>query len=89
MPSDIEVKKNFMNTIYLKFECKMHKDKVCKYPGLNNYENSFFKTSTKEVNKWLKVGAAVFSTGNSILKHKVGEAMGNLYNVFSAAMVDD
>lgn len=89
MPVDIEVKKSIMNTIFLKFECAYHKDEDCEYPGHNVEEGEYFKTKTKEVNKWVKVGASVFSMGKSVLGGDVGGALGSLADTFSAAKQDD
>eukprot|EP00335_Anophryoides_haemophila_P000181 CAMPEP_0204821250 /NCGR_PEP_ID=MMETSP1018-20131115/6124_1 /ASSEMBLY_ACC=CAM_ASM_000518 /TAXON_ID=46462 /ORGANISM="Anophryoides haemophila, Strain AH6" /LENGTH=93 /DNA_ID=CAMNT_0051924449 /DNA_START=1 /DNA_END=282 /DNA_ORIENTATION=+ len=55
----------------------------------NSEDGEYFKTKTKEVNKWVKVGCSVFSMGKSVLGGDVGGALGNLADTFSAAKSDD
>lgn len=89
MPVDIFVKKSVMNTIFLKFECAMQKDDECEYPGSKVEDGEFFKTKTKEVNKWVKVGCSVVSLGKSVMAGDVGGALGSLAETFSHATSDD
>ncbi|KRX06686.1 Armadillo-type fold [Pseudocohnilembus persalinus] len=89
MPVDIEVKKNIMNTIFLKFECAMCKDNQCTYPGTKKKGENFFKTKTREVNKWCKVASNVFSLGKSIFAGDIKEALGSLAETFTNATSDD
>lgn len=63
----------------------MHKDEECNYPGSKAEEGEFFKTKTKEINKWVKVGSSVFSLGKSVFAGDVGGALKSLGNAFSAA----
>lgn len=78
MPVGQEVKKSIMNTIFLKFECAMHKDENCEFPGSHEEEGEYFKTKTKEVNKWVKIGISVISMGKSTISGDLGGALDNL-----------
>ncbi|KRX06685.1 Armadillo-type fold [Pseudocohnilembus persalinus] len=89
MPVDIEVKKNIMNTIFLKFECAMCKNTECIYAGTKQEGGEFFKTKTREVNKWCKVASNVFSLGKSVFAGDVGGALGSLAETFCNATSDD